>query len=229
MRPLLLLSLLLLAGCGFRLPQDPTHPAATITVFSDGFHSGFIVPYADLPFTLSTAGEQPPPFVEVGFSEWRWAMNLDRSNMHALRLLFVSSPGVIMVSYLADERRNADCLVPRLAFEIPLDTQQKAAFYDELLAWIDPHKPALYTTTNQRPTHFLASRERYTLLANCHDFTTHMLRTIGIPMPWTVARTPDRFAWELRHFVVEGRAAGWPIANMTPSVLYVEPPSESSP
>jgi hypothetical protein len=226
---LLIIPILVLAGCGFRLPQDATHPAATITVFSDGFHSGFIVPYEDLPFSLSTAGGQLPPFVEVGFSEWRWAMNLDRSNAHALRLLFVSSPGVVMVSYLADERRNADALVPRLAFAIPLDAQQKTDFYEELLAWIDPRKPALYTTTEQRPTHFLASRERYALLANCHDFTAHMLRVIGIPVPWTVARTPGRFAWELCHLVVDARAAGWPIVSMTPTVIHVDAPAEGTP
>jgi len=222
--PLVLIPLLclLLTGCGYRLPEDATHPVATITVFSDGFHSGFIVPYEDLPFAISTAGDVPPPFVEVGFSEWRWAMNLDRSNAHAMRLLFVPSPGVVMVSYLADERRNEESLIPRMAFAIPIDTQQRQAFYDELLAWINPSKPALYSTDTTRPTHFLASHEDYTLLANCHDFTAHMLRIVGLPIPYTVARTPDRFARELRHTIIGARQRGWPIANMTPNVVYVD-------
>ncbi len=192
-----------------------------MTVFSDGFHSGFIVPYSYLPVTISTAGDSPPPFVEIGFSEWCWAMNIDRSDSHALRLLFVSSPGVLMISYLADERRNDDALIPRIAFSIPLDATQMEAFQHELLAWIDPRKPALYTTNAQRPTHFLASTHDYTLLANCHDFTAHMLRVIGLPVPYTVARTPGRFAWELKQLVLGARDRGWPIASMTPNVVYV--------
>lgn len=215
-------AVLALTGCGFRVPSDPAHPAATVTVFNDGFHSGFIVPYDDLPFELSTAEGKKPPFVEVGFSEWKWGMNFDRTNSHALRLVFWPSPGVVMVSYLADERRNADTLVPRIAFAIPLDAAQKQAFYDELLAWIDPRKPALYTTSGERPTHFLASTHSYMLQSNCHDFTAHMLRVIGIPVPRTLARTPARFTRELKLMVFEAREAGWPIVSMTPRIVHVE-------
>ncbi len=184
---LLAWALLAFVGCGARsvhIPRSDPEPAMTLTVFDDGFHSGFILPYDGMPIVLDRerAQAQPPlpPFVEIGFGEARWLQGLDRSFLHAVRLGVWPADGMIMMVNLPERiRTDAEAAHTRY-WELQLTVAGKRAVYAEFDRWIDRRR--VYVRPANDPQFFYESTHRYTVFRNCHDFTLAILRAACFPL-----------------------------------------------
>ncbi len=200
-------------GCSARPPPFTRGPtvvddhaiAAHVLVFSDGFHSGFIVPTAECPLLLDPERPSPAvvPYTEIGFGEVRWATGEDRSFWHAMRLATWPAHGIFVLENLEGPKRSAyyDGR-PCRYWWLHLTARGQAAFYRGLESWFDrTHEPP--PRYEDDAVFFLLSTRDYDLFNTCHDFTAQVLKASGFPMG---AGAPARTAAMLERQVDKGFA-----------------------
>jgi hypothetical protein len=208
-----------LAACARPRAENPrpAEPAVmTITVFSDGFHSGFIVPYAGMPIELDRqrgSDRVPMDYVEISYGESAWLQDLDRTALHALRLAAISGDGMfLMVNHALPACDGPEALRTRY-WDLPVTAAGRDAFFAALDRWID--RSRTYVRPPDDPTFLYYSTHRYTVYGNCHDFTIAGLKAMGFP--WygrgvvaTSGRINDAMAEGLARLHRDGRWAVGP-------------------
>jgi hypothetical protein len=175
--------LLLLAGCGTpRASVVHDDPAMVITVFDDGFHSGFILPYGGAPLVLDPQRSQATaqlPYVEVGYGESKWLQGIDRSSMHAARLAMWPADGMLLLVNREGDTLGKDEIHGTRYWKVPLSPAGVAALFATIDQWIDHSKH--YVRPPDDPQFFYASGVRYSVFCNCHDFAVRALGAAGFP------------------------------------------------
>ncbi|MBA2480314.1 MAG: DUF2459 domain-containing protein [Planctomycetes bacterium] len=154
----------------------------TITVFNDGFHSGFIVPYDGMPIELDRqrgSDRVAMDYVEISYGEASWLQDLDRSALHAMRLIAISGDGMfMMVNHPLPACEGPEALRTRY-WDLPVTAAGRDAFYAALDVWLD--RTRTYVRPPDDPMFLYPSTHRYSVFANCHDFTIAGLKAMGFP------------------------------------------------
>ncbi len=185
-------------------PLAATDATETLTVFSNGFHSGFYIREELIPFEMSldprlqgktegTLDDAPKrsAYVEVGFSNKEWALAEDRSWTKVARLLLAPDDGLVLVTNLDAELYRSVRETGRV-WRIPVTAGQMSSLLTELSLWLDPAGASMIGQLAGERAEFYASTYDYAMCSNCHDWTAYMLTCIGMPMPdrwWRTAET----------------------------------------
>ncbi len=215
---------LVLAGCWpdarpRPMTTDETAPAE-ILVFSDGFHSGLIVPEAICPvrFADDPVPDRQADWVEIGFSDYDWATWHTRSNTHILRLLVVPARGSIVVHYTGGPHRAPGVLAPRRIVRLPLTPVGVTVLRDYLAETMDVAGGVL--KSSEFPNYWLVpSVCDYQLTWNCHDYTARALRRVGCPMRHDLFRTATSLEGELATLAERLQEADHPVGPDRPLSL----------
>ncbi|MBA3708724.1 MAG: DUF2459 domain-containing protein [Planctomycetes bacterium] len=172
-------------GCmaSSRRTRAADEPAVmTLTVFEDGFHSGFIVPYQGLPIELDRqrgSDRVPMDYVEISYGDAAWLQDLDRSLLHGLRITVATGDGMfLMINHPFPACEGPDGVNARY-WDIPLTAAGRDAFVAALDSWLD--RSRAYVRPPDDPMFLFDSTHRYQLFGNCHDFTIAGLKAIGFP------------------------------------------------
>jgi hypothetical protein len=200
-----LLLLLALVGCARgpgHLPPTGAVEVVRLRVFTDGFHSGLVLPRVALPRTLDPVVEGwPQSFAGRSFhyGEEDWTSGENMSDLHAVRLAFIPGVGVIQT--------DATPLDPP---EIPGTDRSRMrvwtfalseAAYEALLArlqqeWLVAGSAPRLPFPGD-PSHLITCPHDWSVWHNCHDFTADLLRTAGLDLPSHTIATAGVLAGDL--------------------------------
>lgn len=201
----LLVAMLVLAGCASRPAPGPgaDPPAALVVAFSDGFHSGVLLPREDVPPRLLPPAPAADAWAVVHFGERRWILGLADSCGDGLRLGLTSGDGGVEVDVVPWWRHDRGGTDPEnlRTWVFPVSRAELAAVIARLEAWAPAGLPGgrIGPTTS-----WWESPRRWRLGCNCHDFTADLLWAGGIEVAVGPVMTAGRMhraldrAWELR-------------------------------
>jgi hypothetical protein len=179
-RTVLLLGILLLAGCDseIRATMPVRPPDGLVVVFSDDFHSGIVLARADAPAELISASDARP-WVAFHFGERLWITGEASGALDALKLGICTGDGGMQVDALdwwVHDRGGTDLSRERV-WVFPVSAAALEGVRARLRAWIAPGSVGMPL----RPgTAWWASSHAWSVIDNCHDFTAEILHGAGI-------------------------------------------------
>ncbi len=194
-------ALLILAGCArppasaSATPRPLITPGPALGVVREGWHTGLIVPEAELTGTLKLLRAQlpPAPFVVIGWGQRRYYMARDPGLLTGLAALFPSAS----VLHVRAWRPRTDLRPSRHRTWLHLP----AGGWSGLRTFLDRafaqgprgHLEAL--GAHDRRGLFFASTGTYDALHTCNTWTMQALRAAQLP----AASTGVLFAGQVRH------------------------------
>ena len=184
-----LIALWLLAGCSAltRKPAPVSGPTHELTVFCDNFHSGLIVPAAEVDPAFSRVDGPAAtwPLLTIHFGERRTMLDPTVGYGHFAVLVVVPSAALVQVDrhpaintdtwrYLGVDEAHV-----RL-YRFTVDEAGWQAWQACLRSqWIGGEPIAKEPTD---PTTYWPSRRDWSVTDNCHDFTLSFVRAAGLPL-----------------------------------------------
>ncbi len=155
-----------------------------IWVFTDGSHSGLVLPAHLAPLRPdirheALLGREQHHFIEYGYSDRGWFDGTGRSPRHLWRLVFGVGDGVVVVRMY---RSQKEALEGKRASVVTVDQKQLAALGAEMRRWIDWRRP-VEVYPDEVLAYAFASRVPYHVLRNCNHFTATMLRVMEEESP----------------------------------------------
>lgn len=192
MRLFVMLVLLVAAGGCARVPAriPPTGGVAVaeMQVFTDGFHSGVVLPRAWLPREVDPLGPawaHSRPARSFHYGEEAWTSGEDMSKLHAARLAFWPGVGVVQSDLTGWSRPRIPGTDPDRfrTWTFRLDLRAREAVVQRLQSeWLAPHAmPRLID--DAEATHLFPARHDWSVWWNCHDFTADLVRAAGVDLP----------------------------------------------
>lgn len=192
-------------------------PATLVRVFSDGMHSGLVLPRDRLPIQVVIPDEEldrlptevaaryraeaahpsERHFIEIGYSEYRWSIEEQRTLTLVSSLLVRAGDGVVMIEEFSDLQRSEAENPAREWVDLRLSPESFALLQQAIIDAIDDERPAWAGHRQGRLRAYMPSRWRYRLDFNCHDFTARLLRRAGVPVAEHLYRTPGVFSRQL--------------------------------
>ncbi len=175
---------------------DPSSDDVTITVFNDGFHSGFLVPIRDRFVDLDTV--QPPagPVMEVGYAADAWVMRDNPNFWTMMTLAIQGGPGLLWCQYQAGyerpQRTEAD---PIRYWRFRLSRPAWQRFQNGILTWTDSALDRPRSVGH--PTFIRFSPRSWSMANNCNDFVIDNLAAAGIDPGWRFGYTSGVFSHQL--------------------------------
>ena len=205
--------ILALSGCsGLSRPLKPAASGAghPLTVFSDGFHAGFLVPWSeDLRWLDLTDDDisRAATRVEIGFGADNWVAMQEPSSGATCSTALWGGPGVIMGALWPDEVRPPRASDQPVRFwRLSIDE----AGWIRLKAYL--HDWADLSIRRVRPAgtrqFFLFSNRRWMLHRNCNDFIIEGLRVAGVDSSWRLGYTASGFCAQMDAIVAAPGATG---------------------
>ncbi len=191
---LLFIALLLSVGCsGQRIA--PKYPTAVIVAFTDGFHSGVMVPRQFVPIDLlpPTYGEALRwPWVVLHFGERHWIRGEADSMWDAVRLSLATGDGGVQIDLTPSLIHACGGTRPEhvRVWVFPVTQRELTELLTRFRSWttVGVQQELIGPTTGWWP-----STRHWSLPNNCHDFTADLLAGAGIQLP----RPPIMSAWGL--------------------------------
>jgi hypothetical protein len=210
--PLLLaIVLLLAAGCGQALRSLPPQGLTAhreIVVFSDGFHSGLLLPWPDpaLAALDPATGDGPAslPWFEVGFGAAAWMLEAQPGCCTATGMVVCPVPGALAMRHHRDPAPLPRSGAATRTWRLTVDADGWTALAAALRADRGPGEPRL----PGNPALLCSSPRRWSVLANCHDWTVSRLRDAGLDLRDRTWRGNRDLVGDLDRAVVELAAAG---------------------
>jgi hypothetical protein len=215
------------AGCAQQrtLPAHFTTnaPETTLTLFTDGFHSGAIISQQDFPLRIHYRGSvgeldsANSPWVEIGYSEHDWILGIDRSFLHVARLCFVPADGLIFIRLLPTPERLDTDLHARFVVRIPITERAMDRVRARLIAWTNMKHLGYAEMKGDSVMAF--STYSYSVWNNCHDFTADMMSSIGLPTSTSILRLPGSAEQRLREAAELIALPGFTAVDVPPESL----------
>ena len=188
---------LLASGCTRRsTPAAPGPTVLTVWFFSNGFHSGVLVPTAAVATLGLDPQARPGPWLEIGFGETAWTTGDDRSFWRIIRLVVWRSEGVFLMEDRPLCARSADYGHDACRYwRVELDAARRTALLATLDDWIDRRR---WRQDDPDDSFFYRPAKRtYHLSQNCHDFTADAARAAGLPIARSVVASPLWFEQQM--------------------------------
>jgi uncharacterized protein (TIGR02117 family) len=186
-------------------PPAPDAPGRDVFIVNNHWHTGFVLPYAELSPALKRILHrfESERFVEIGWGDEEFYRAPKNTSGLAMRALFASRGSVCHVSGLDDDPTShyAGYLLELYRVRV------SEAGYARLMRFLESTfqstgtgegvelHPGLYGYS-----YFLAARGRYGALHTCNNWTADGLRATGFPITpgWSI--TADNVGWQIRTF-----------------------------
>jgi len=175
---------------------------ARVRVFTDGFHSGLVLPRVSVPRDLDPAVEGWPQTFRgrsFHYGEAAWTSGENMSDFHAVRLAFVPGVGVIQTDATPldlPDIPGTDRAHLRV-WTFALDTASLEALLQRLRQeWLVPGAVPRLAFPGD-PSHLIACPNDWSVWHNCHDFTADLLRAAGLDLPSHTIATAGVLASDL--------------------------------